>query len=112
MYGGSLPRSFFDSLEADAPTADLLIVAGTSLTVSPANQIPLQVPEECVRVVVDRERVGADMGMFADGRDDVFLGGRGADEVFLSLCRELGWLEEMREFVGVLPEGSAAMLEV
>lgn len=44
LYGGALRHEFFDKLEdLEHKGADLLIVMGTSLTVSPANMIPFQV---------------------------------------------------------------------
>ena len=47
--------------EEDLPTCDLLIVAGTSLVVSPANSLVYRVPEETIRVVVNNERVGENL---------------------------------------------------
>ena len=35
LFGASLPQSFFEVLENDLPAADLVLVAGTSLVVSP-----------------------------------------------------------------------------
>ena len=43
--GASLPQSFFEVLENDLPAADLVLVAGTSLVVSPANLIALAAPD-------------------------------------------------------------------
>jgi len=41
LYGSRLPDRFFKCLQEDFPEqVDLLIVAGTSLTVSPANELP------------------------------------------------------------------------
>ena len=44
LFGASLPQSFFEVLENDLPAA-VVIVAGTSLVVSPANLIALAAPE-------------------------------------------------------------------
>lgn len=40
LFGTNLPQLFFRSVEADFPeNADLLLILGTSLAVSPANQL-------------------------------------------------------------------------
>merc|ERR1711907_68716 len=43
LFGSSLPSDFFVFARDDCPKADLLIVAGTSLVVSPANSLVTQV---------------------------------------------------------------------
>ena len=63
MFGGSLPSAFFEHAELDAPKADLLLVAGTSLLVSPANSLVDRVARSTPRVVVNRERVGRHLGL-------------------------------------------------
>ena len=45
----------------DLPALDLLIVAGTSLVVAPANSVVYEVPEACVRLIVNREQVGREV---------------------------------------------------
>jgi NAD-dependent deacetylase sirtuin 2 len=50
-------------MQEDMPGIDLLIVAGTSLVVSPANSIVRAVPDTTVRVIVNREPVGAELGI-------------------------------------------------
>lgn len=59
---------------------DLLFVAGTSLTVGPANSVVARVPETCARVVVNMEPVGAHLGVQygAQAVRDVFLPGESA----------------------------------
>jgi len=37
LFGNPLPEIFFEKLKEDSDQVDLLIVAGTSLVVSPAN---------------------------------------------------------------------------
>jgi NAD-dependent SIR2 family protein deacetylase len=47
MYGTQLPEKFFQSCREDFPApTDLIIVAGTSLTVGPANQLVCKVCPE------------------------------------------------------------------
>jgi NAD-dependent SIR2 family protein deacetylase len=44
MYGTQLPNKFFQACDDDFPSpTDLMIVAGTSLTVGPANQLVCKV---------------------------------------------------------------------
>jgi len=47
----------------DLPAADLVIVAGTSLVVGPANTIASDTPRGTLRLVVNRERVGEELGI-------------------------------------------------
>ena len=45
LFGASLPERFFSQSQDDLPAADLLIIAGTSLVVSPANSLAYRVPD-------------------------------------------------------------------
>jgi NAD-dependent SIR2 family protein deacetylase len=52
LYGRSLPPEFFEHMQEDFPDhVDLFVVAGTSLTVGPANSL--------VNCVSRREREGS-----------------------------------------------------
>lgn len=62
LFGSSLPGAFFEELPA-LDEADLLIVAGTSLVVSPANSVVNYVPSTCCRLIVNKEPVGQDLGI-------------------------------------------------
>lgn len=95
LFGASLPASFFACFEEDLPTVDLLIVAGTSLVVSPANMVAAHAP--CPRFVVNRERVGEHLGLrFSDNNEssDVFIEGD-TDDVFGRVMCELDWLGDI-----------------
>mmetsp|Transcript_10632 Transcript_10632/g.17474 ORF Transcript_10632/g.17474 Transcript_10632/m.17474 type:complete len:311 (-) Transcript_10632:162-1094(-) len=123
MYGRNLPDKFFDSCEEDFPQAvattnsaisdvDLLLVVGTSLTVSPANSLVYMVPADCPRVVVNTIPVGEDMGLnfTNDDRDYLFRGK--CDQVFLDLAVQLGWEDELfRYFDDMSPQGQAMIEE-
>lgn len=93
LFGSSLPEEFYSCAEEDLPSADLLIIAGTSLLVSPANSLVYRVGEECLRMVVNKEKVGYELGIDYEtqgtGRD--FFAEGNCDEVFESLMKELGW---------------------
>ncbi|KAJ8613023.1 hypothetical protein CTAYLR_004047 [Chrysophaeum taylorii] len=93
LFGASLPDAFFASLRDDLPRADLLIVAGTSLVVSPANLVAAHAP--CRRVLVNNEPVGEHLGLdFSRGGDDIFLEGD-AEDTFGRLLHHLGWLQDV-----------------
>ena len=124
LYGRGLPQAFFEAVEDDLPEADLLIVAGTSLTVSPANQTVAWVRKDCTRLVINREPVGEDLGLRFAGSAaggsaaggsggsggsgaaadeefkasrDFFLGGE-CDAGFLDLARSLGLLADLAKY--------------
>lgn len=114
LFGSSLPQRFFTSAASDLPQADLLIVAGTSLIVSPANGIASEVPTNVPRLVVNREPVGADLPgnpirYGAQATRDVFAPGD-CDDTFLQLTCLLGWEEDILALADRLPEQSRAIL--
>ena len=77
LFGRSLPSEFFERIQEDLPLVDLLIVAGTSLVVSPANSVVFSVPDTTIRVVVNREPVGAELGVdySVNAKRDFFANG-------------------------------------
>lgn len=110
LFGRALPDEFFERTGEDMPGVDLLLVAGTSLVVSPANSLVYRVQKDAQRVIVNKETVGEDLGIeYSDRRDslDWFLQGT-CDEVFLDLIQELGWLNDLE--IDTLPEASARMV--
>lgn len=72
--------------------ADLLIIAGTSLTVYPFAALANMTSERCPRVLINLETVG-NLGR---KRDDVLLLGQ-CDTMVEELAKELGWHEELLE---------------
>lgn len=111
LFGSSLPLDFFQCIQQDLPTVDLLIVAGTSLVVSPANSVVYKVPDTTQRVIVNMEQVGADLGIeYGHCKDsrDWFLQGT-CDKIFLELIRHLGWTKDLD--VSVLPKASADLVK-
>ena len=97
--------------EEDLPTADLLIVAGTSLVVSPANSLVYRVPDTTHRVIINNEEVGHDLGIDygADAERDFFAQGN-CDSVFLELICELGWLNDLNKEADNLPKDSVDLM--
>lgn len=117
FFGENLPRSF-SQYRTDFPQCDLLIVAGTSLEVSPASELPSMVHNQVPRFLINREKVkekgGAIRevwnsiktaftlglkdysGLFEfDGRDS-YIGGD-LQDASMSLIEKLGWKEEYEE---------------
>jgi NAD-dependent deacetylase sirtuin 2 len=110
LYGTDLPKKFFRSIRDDFPSAtELMIVAGTSLTVSPANQLVGMVSHDTPRLLVNREVVGVDLGLQYGERDGLLQGD--CDAGFLALAVQLGWVGDLRRYRGDMCEASAALLD-
>jgi len=109
MFGRPLPAAFFEAVEVDFPdNVDLLIIAGTSLQVHPAASLVMQVDRSCPRLLINRDRVGEDLGMFSRDTDH-FLSGT-CDDGFLALCAEAGWLDELQALASGMCANSQATL--
>lgn len=52
LFGEMLPEKAFQNAETECEKADLMIVLGSSLTVSPANQIPLYAKQTGAKLVI------------------------------------------------------------
>jgi len=113
LYGSRLPDRFFKTLTEDFPNdVDLLIVAGTSLTVSPANTLPTVVHKNTPRLIVNREPVGSELGIAygAYAVRDIFSP-QDCDAVFLYLANKLGWLEDLKVHLDILPPLSQQLIK-
>jgi len=112
LYGRSLPESFAKNASNDFPkNVDLLIIVGTSLTVGPANDIVCRVSESTPRLLVNRDPVGHFLGIKygSDSTRDVFVGGA-ADEVFLTLAKKLGWVDDLKKYTDKMAPKSRELL--
>jgi NAD-dependent SIR2 family protein deacetylase len=111
LFGRSLPQTFFECVQNDLPQIDLLIVAGTSLVVYPANTLVERVPENTIRVIVNRDPVGQQLGIQygEDAVRDLFFQGN-CDDVFLELTEHLGWLDDINAKIDLLPTKSAELV--
>jgi NAD-dependent deacetylase sirtuin 2 len=101
MFGRPLPEEFFTQAQEDLPNVDLLIVAGTSLEVSPANTLVYKVPDSTIRVIVNREPVGQDLGIDYTTCSDIkreFFARVPRDDEFYRTIKELGWTQEFVEY--------------
>ena len=111
LFGSSLPSEFFEYSEKDLPSADLLIVAGTSLVVSPANSLVYTVPETTQRVIINNEPVGRELGIdYGPTPERDFFAQGNCDNVYLDLICELGWLEDLSQEVNNLPQASVDLI--
>jgi len=113
LYGSSFPYEFFELSESDLPRTDLLLIAGTSLTVSPANQLALWAPRTAKRFIINRDPVGQAMGIDCSNRSerDLFTSSD-CDEAALRLITELGWRGDLDAKAHLLPERSQALLGI
>lgn len=91
-------------------------MAGTSLVVSPANSVVYRCGSSAkatVRVVVNNEPVGAELGLDFGGSErakrDLFVRGD-CDDVFLQLAAHLGWVDGLEAVADKLPEQSRERL--
>ena len=88
LYGRSLPPRFFELKDADLAAADLVIVAGTSLTVGPANSVALDAL--CPRIFLNHIMPSC----FDAARGDVMLKGD-CDESVIALAMAVDAVEEV-----------------
>lgn len=102
FFGEDLPRRYFDCREQDLLECDLLIIAGTSLQVTPfAHTVNLCNPR-APRVLINNEIVGRslsvgdyglELNMSRNYRDVAFIGS--CDEGILLLAELIGWKDEL-----------------
>jgi NAD+-dependent protein deacetylase sirtuin 2 len=112
FFGENLPEKFYVLPHRDFAECDLLIIMGTSLTVQPFAGLVDYASDECVRLLINREKVGGSKSvfframMFGEGlcfdlpgnRRDVALEGDCDDGVLL-LAEKLGFAEELQELI-------------
>lgn len=108
FFGEDLPGRFHTMLKPDLKAADLLLIMGTSLMVAPVSMMPDMVDRRvCKRALLNRELVGNLEDVRKNNKNhkrngkqnrqpDLFCPGD-CDENVLTLCRLLGWEEELME---------------
>lgn len=105
FFGEALPDKFYKVLESGAlKKCDLLIIIGTSLRVPPATDVLRDVPEDCPRLLINREAVKShdnikfltDEQKGATMSRDVFMKAE-ANEGCVHLAATLGFKEELFE---------------
>ena len=106
LFGQLLPSKVYECSSLDFPIdrlhtpspVDLMIIAGTSLTVYPAAGFPALLPHGTPRLVINNEPVGTALRSSLREDDcDCFLQGD-CDSSFIYLASELGWLGEMVKY--------------
>jgi len=113
LYGSQIPNHFYECMEKDFPdNVDLLIIAGTSLTVSPANSVTYMVNSVTPRLIVNREPIGKELGVKygENNTRDIFCSGD-CDDVFLELIDKLGWLDDLIEVRDKMAPKSQVLLQ-
>lgn len=86
LFGENLPQDTFQQAEQFTSKADLFIVLGSSLTVSPANMFPLVAKESGAKlVIVNREPT--DYDMYAD----VVIQDKGIKDVLVELDKQMAF---------------------
>ena len=111
LFRGQMPADFYVKTAQDLPDCDLLIIMGTSLTVAPANSLVYRIPPTALRMVMNNEPVGQQLGIdySKDSLRDVWASGY-MDESCLKLAEEMGWLDDLASIVDELPDSSAQLL--
>lgn len=113
FFGENLPERFYVLPHRDFKQCDLLIIMGTSLTVQPFASLVDYVSDHCVRLLINRDKVGKSNSggffrsmMFGEGlcfdlpgnrRDVVYEGD--CDEGCLNLADQFGFGEELKEMI-------------
>lgn len=64
FFGENLPEKFYVLPHQDFKECDLLLIMGTSLTVQPFASLVDLVQDDCVRLLINRDKVGSSMGVF------------------------------------------------
>jgi NAD-dependent deacetylase sirtuin 2 len=112
LFHSPLPKEFFTCLIHDAPSIDLLFIIGTSLNVYPACELVRLVPQGALRVIINAEPVGQQLGVrYGDETvRDYFAQGM-CEDVVLNLIDELGWMHDVHAHVDDLPQLSSIMVQ-
>ncbi|KRT82840.1 hypothetical protein AMK59_4243, partial [Oryctes borbonicus] len=108
FFGENLPEKFHKSILTDFSQCEVLIIMGSSLTVQPFASLIDRVPDNCPRLLINREKAGHQSGLslfgFGGGlefdqedntRDAYWLGD--CDDGCVDLADKLGWGDELRE---------------
>ena len=87
FFGEKLPDTFFDRFKKhDIDLVDLIVVIGTSMSVSPVSEIPMAVSPDVPQIFISRDRVrhvNFDVTLLGD-----------CDLITEELAKRAGWLLE------------------
>lgn len=104
FFGEALPAAFSRTLQGDLEACDCMIVIGTSLKVMPVSRLPVVVSRHVPRIVINRDPVGEENGMFSRP-GDAFMQGA-CDDGVRALCALAGLADEFAH--AVLSAGCSA----
>jgi len=91
LYGQNLPKQFHTLCKGgDLDDIDLIIIAGTSLSVFPSSGVPELVSKKCVRLLLNKDKVGYGYQWNKKGYNDVWYPGN-CDDACNELIKLLGW---------------------
>ena len=93
FFGEALPKAFWCTLQGDLEACDCMIVVGTSLKVMPVSRLPCAVSSDVPRIVINRDPVGEENGMFTRP-GDAFMQGS-CDDGVRALCDLAGLAREL-----------------
>lgn len=110
LYGRNLPENVWTSIKEDfRDSVDLIIVLGTSLTVSPANTLVMRPQVGTPRLVLNNEVVGEDLGLdYAGDTDAILL--KDCDSGVIDLVDRLGWRQDLLQYSERMCEFSQQLL--
>ena len=93
LFGEDMPEEFY-KCEEDFDECDCLIVSGSSLQVAPFSLLPSFCPNDCPRVLINRELVGDwNRKIYNNYRDVALLGD--CDSIYLHLAELMGFRDEL-----------------
>lgn len=96
LYGEMLDTDFYEFYK-DLQNIDLCVIVGTSLKVSPFNQIPLMLPQSCYKILVNNEKVGS-FQFDNVSNNELFLQGA-SDKIFDTMINDLGFKDEFETYI-------------
>lgn len=112
FFGENLPERFYVMPHQDFKQCDLLIIMGTSLTVQPFASLVDYVSDHCVRLLINRDKVGKNSSgffrsmIFGEGLCFDLPGNRrdvayevDCDDGCFFLAEQFGFGDELRELV-------------
>ena len=113
LYGTDLPQRFFECVSNDFPNnIDLLIIAGTSLTVHPTCNFVNKSNIKTPRILINKEKVGEELGLdFDNNENDFFLRGD-CDNGFLHIAEQLGLITDLYNMRDRMCENSQLFFDI
>ncbi len=102
FYGEQLAQEYYNNFAKDFSECDLLIVIGTSLEVSPFNELISKVSQNTPRLLFNMNKVGTSLpGGFNfehENSRDIFISGK-CDETITKFVNLLGWSDDLSDLI-------------